>query len=337
MTRDAVRIAAVDMGSNTTRLLVADVQRDSGGRLVHRPVERATTITRLAEGVDARGILLPVPVTRVRAALTEYRRRARELGAVFVLAAATSAVRDADNGEAFLGEVEHGFGFRAVLLDGTQEAEATWAGVTSDPRTAERAAASRGLLVDVGGGSTEVLLTDGGAIVDRHSFQLGSVRLTERFLEDAGDPPGTAALERARGHVRGELASRFPAPQPVQLPIAVAGTATTVSAILLDRASYEPDLVHGFRFSAEQLDSVTSRLASLPLERRRAARGLEPARAPVILGGLVVLSEVLRHFAVRSVETSERDILDGIALMAGRIALDEGIEELPEPFGRTVC
>lgn len=339
--RERVRIAAVDMGSNTTRLIVADVERTDAGVTTHEVVERRSTITRLAEGVDARGILLPVPITRVRNALIEYRQLAREHGAVFVLATATSAVRDADNGEAFLGEVEHGFGFRATLLDGTQEAEATWAGVTSDPEMATRAAHGRGLLVDIGGGSTEVLLTERGEIVDRHSFQLGSVRITERFLADGGDaallPAHSEAIERARAHIRAELAERFPTVDDVDLPIAVAGTATTVSAILIDRPTYDPELVHGFRFTREQLSGVWLRLAELPLAERREVRGLEPERAAVIVGGLLVLDEVMRHFDLPHVETSERDILDGIALMAGRIALDEGITELPEPFGRTVC
>lgn len=334
---DAVRVAAIDMGSNTTRVVVADVRRRSDGSLEHGVLERDSRITRLAEGVDARGILLPVAISRTRAALVEYRQLARDLGAVFVLATATSAVRDADNGEAFLGEVEHGFGFRALLLDGHQEAETTWAGVTSDPALAARAADAAGLLVDIGGGSTEVLLTDGGSIVDRHSFQLGSVRLTERYLSDVGDPPAPAALHRARERARSELEARFPDPPAIELALAVAGTATTVSAIILDRPTYEPELVHGFRFTRTELDGVIDRLAALPLARRRMVRGLEPERAPVILGGMLVLSEVLRHFELEEVETSERDILDGAVLMAGRIAMEEGLEELPEPFGRTVC
>lgn len=334
---DAVRVAAIDMGSNTTRVVVADVRRRSDGSLEHEVLERDSRITRLAEGVDARGILLPVAISRTRGALVEYRQLARDLGAVFVLATATSAVRDADNGEAFLGEVEHGFGFRALLLDGHQEAETTWAGVTSDPALAARAADAAGLLVDIGGGSTEVLLTDGGSIVDRHSFQLGSVRLTERYLADADDPPAPAALHRARERARSELEARFPDPPAIELALAVAGTATTVSAIMLDRPTYEPELVHGFRFTRAELDGVIDRLAALPLARRRMVRGLEPERAPVILGGMLVLSEVLRHFELEEVETSERDILDGAVLMAGRIAMDEGLEELPEPFGRTVC
>ncbi|MCW2924101.1 MAG: Ppx/GppA family phosphatase [Thermoleophilia bacterium] len=334
---DTVRIAAVDMGSNTTRLVVADVHRADDGTLTHDVVLRRSTVTRLAEGVDRRGILLPEPITRVRNALVEFRRLAREHGAVFVLATATSAVRDADNGEAFLGEVEHGFGFRAQLLDGTEEAEATWAGVTSDPATAARAAVAHGLLVDVGGGSTEVVLTEHGRITDRHSFQLGSVRLTERFLADAGDPPSADAIEAARASVRAELVDRFEHPGAVELPIAVAGTATTVSAILVGRAEYAPELVHGYRFTAAQLEDVIARLAGMPLEQRRGVVGLEPARAGVIVGGLLVLAEVLAHFGIDEVETSEFDILDGIALMAGRIALDEGIDEMPQPFGRTVC
>jgi exopolyphosphatase/guanosine-5'-triphosphate,3'-diphosphate pyrophosphatase len=335
--RDRVRIAAVDMGSNTTRLVVADVVRDEAGVLTHEVLERRSTITRLAEGVDARGILLPVPITRVRAALTEYRAVARELGAVFVLATATSAVRDADNGEAFLGEVEHGFGFRATLLDGRQEADATWAGVTSDPSLARRALAEPGLLVDIGGGSTEVVLADAGVIVDRHSFQLGSVRVTERFLGLETGPPDPADIERARAHVRAELIERFPSPTPRGLALGVAGTATTVSAILLGKQTYQPDLVHGFRFTRGELGRIVELLATCPLDKRRRVVGLEPERAPVIVGGLLVLDELMAHFGLDELETSERDILDGIALMAGRIALDEGIEELPEPFGRTVC
>ncbi|MBC7460425.1 MAG: hypothetical protein H7287_03595 [Thermoleophilia bacterium] len=334
---DEVRIAAVDMGSNTTRLIVADVTRHADGSLTHETIVRRSTITRLAEGVDRRGILLPEPITRVRIALTESRRLAREHGAVFVLATATSALRDPANREAFLGEVERAFAFRATELTGTEEATATWQGVTSDTDTAARAAQGTGLLIDIGGGSTEILLSERGAIVDRHSFQLGSVRITERFLADAGDPPNAASLAAARAYVRELLAERFPDPQTPDLALGVAGTCTTVAAMLLDRDEYDPELVHGFRFTPDQLEACIAQLASLPLEQRQQVRGLEPQRAPVILGGLLVLAEALPHFGIAQVETSERDILDGIALMAGRIALDEGIDEMLEAFGNTVC
>jgi exopolyphosphatase/guanosine-5'-triphosphate,3'-diphosphate pyrophosphatase len=334
---ETVRIAAVDMGSNTTRLIVADVTRHESGSLTHETVLRRSTITRLAEGVDKRGILLPAPITRVRIALTEYRKLAREHGAVFVLATATSAVRDADNGEAFLGEVEHAFAFRATELTGIEEATATWQGVTSDASTAARAATGTGWLIDIGGGSTEILLTRGGEIVDRHSFQLGSVRITERFLAEVGDPPSAASLAAARAYVRELLAERFPAPQRPDLALGVAGTCTTVAAMLLDRDAYDPELVHGYRFTPDQLEACIAQLTALPLEQRQQVRGLEPQRAPVILGGLLVLAEALPHFAISEIETSERDILDGIALMAGRIALDEGITDMPEAFGNTVC
>lgn len=328
-----VRVAGVDMGSNTTRLIVADVERDASGGVVHEPIVRRTTITRLAEGVDSRGILLPEPITRVRNALIEYRREARELGAVFVLATATSAVRDADNGEAFLGEVEHGFAFRAELLSGEQEAAATWDGVTSDPELAKRTAAGTGLLVDIGGGSAEILLSDRGDVTDVHSFQLGGVRLTERFLH--GDPPSAAQLDTAREAARTELAARFPEPRTPDLAIAVAGVATTVSSILL--GAYDPERVHGYAYGPSELAGVVDRLASMPLAEREQVPGLEPKRAPVILGGLVILQAVLEHFAIDEIVTSERDILDGVVRMAGGIALDEGIDEMPQPFGATVC
>lgn len=335
-TPQRVRVAAVDMGSNTTRLIVADVERDADGTVRHEPLVRRTTITQLAEGVDTRGILLPAPITRVRNALIDYRREARELGAVFVLATATSAVRDADNGEAFLGEVEHGFAFRAELLSGEQEAEATWEGVTSDADTARRAAAGTGWLIDIGGGSTEILLSAHGEIVDRHSFQLGSVRLTERFLGEQ-DPPTAHSLAAARDAAREEIAARFPDPVRPDLAIAVAGTATTVSAIQLGLATYDPEQVHGHAFSPAELGGVVECLAQVPTAERAQIDGLEPKRAGVILGGLVVLQAALEHFSIDSVETSERDILDGIVRMAGRIALDEGIDEMPQAFGRTVC
>lgn len=334
---DTVRIAAVDMGSNTTRLIVADVTRHADGSVTHETILRRSTITRLAEGVDQRGILLPAPITRVRIALTEYRRLAREHGAVFVLATATSAVRDADNGEAFLGEVEHAFAFRATELSGTEEATATWQGVTSDTDTAARAARGTGFLIDIGGGSTEILLSERGALVDRHSFQLGSVRITERFLAAAGDPPSAESLAASRAYVRELLAERFPDARRPDLALGVAGTCTTVSAMLLDRDEYDSDLVHGFRFTPDQLEACIAKLAALPLEQRQQVRGLEPLRAPVILGGLLVLAEALPHFGITEIETSERDILDGIALMAGLIALDEGIDEMPQAFGNTVC
>jgi exopolyphosphatase/guanosine-5'-triphosphate,3'-diphosphate pyrophosphatase len=323
------------MGSNTTRLLVADVTRHADGRVTHEPIEARTTITRLAEGVDTRRMLLPVAITRTRNALVEYRAAARELGAVFVLATATSAVRDADNGEAFLGEVEHGFGFRARLLEGDDEAAWTWRGVTSDPDLAERVATGRCMLLDIGGGSTELVFTDGGTLDERDSLQLGSVRLTERCLPS--DPPTADEVARARAHARGIVAERFPQPGAIDLAVGVAGTVTTVVTVRDGIDPWDPTRVHGAVLRLAEVEQVLERLAALPQAERAAVAGLEPGRAPVIVGGLLVLASTLEHLGLDAITVSVRDILDGIVLAAGEVALDEGIVELPEPFGRTVC
>ena len=168
------RVAAVDLGTNSTRLLVADVERENVSEIVRR-----LQITRLGEGVDGRRRLLPLPIARVRNTLADYRRELEGLGAERTLAIATSAVRDAENGEAFLGEVEWSYGFTTQLLSGHDEALMTFRGVTAgraiDPDT---------LIVDVGGGSTELVLGGPDGVSFHTSLELGCVRMTERFGDD---------------------------------------------------------------------------------------------------------------------------------------------------------
>src|SRR5918995_6508046 len=183
-----MRVAALDLGTNTTRLLVADVV---DGRV--EEVERRLTITRLGEGVDRRRRLLPLPIARVRNCLADYRRTAEALGAERTLAVATSAVRDAENGEAFLGEVEWSYGFDTRLLSGHEEALLTFRGVS-----AGREVADGTLVVDVGGGSTELVLGGPAGVAWHDSLDLGCVRLTERFLRS--DPPAAEELEACRNH-----------------------------------------------------------------------------------------------------------------------------------------
>src|SRR5215475_10449002 len=180
-----MRVAAIDLGTNTTRLLVGDVVDGCVD-----PVVRRSTITRLGEGVDARRRLLPFPIARVRNCLSDYRRELEQLGAERVLAVGTSAVRDAENGEAFLGEIEWSYGFATRLVTGEEEADLTRRGV-ADGRGLENGT----LVLDVGGGSTE-LITAG----DRVSVDVGSVRLTERHL--GSDPPSSAELAAAAEDVR---------------------------------------------------------------------------------------------------------------------------------------
>ena len=293
-----MRVAAVDLGTNSTRLLVADVD---DGRV--EEVARDSQITRLGEGVDERRKLLPLPVARVRNVLSEYRREVERLGAERVLTIGTSAVRDAENGEAFLGEIEWSYGFTTRLLSGEEEAELTRRGVANG-----RAVGDETVVLDVGGGSTELITAR-----DRVSLELGCVRLTERHLRS--DPPANEELDDAARAVREALPDWSP-----RDAIGVAGTVTSLAA--LELGEYDPEQTHGYRLSGESVERQLERLASLPLAERRELPGLEPERAPVIVAGALIVREFLDRYGLDGIEVSERDLLHGVALEAA---------ELPEP------
>ena len=251
---------------------------------------KRTRITRLGEGVDTRQQLLPVPIARVRNCLTEYRRELESLGAERTLLVATSAVRDAENGEAFLGEIEWSYGFTTRLLSGDEEAELTLRGVgeTGDST----------VVVDIGGGSTELIGSD-----RRVSLDIGSVRLTERHLPS--DPPTETELEACAAAVRSVLPD---GPRP-ERAIGVAGTVTSLAALDLGARGVRP----GAR-PRSRADPRRRPAAAVPARRHaagRAARGpaLDPDRAPVIVAGAVILREVLAHLGLEEIEASERDIL----------------------------
>ena len=299
------RVAAVDLGTNSTRLLVADVE---GDRL--EEVTRRLTITRLGEGVDERRRLLPVPVARVRNCLAEYRRELEELGAERTLAIATSAVRDAENGEAFLGEIEWSYGFTTRLLTGEEEAAMMIRGVT-----AGRPPLDDVLVVDIGGGSTELVLARDGAVASATSLDVGCVRITERFL--GSDPPTPPELAAAGAYVRSLLPELN-----VSSAIGVAGTVTTMATLDLGDAEYDPARTHGHRVSLSSVETQLERLAALTNAERLEVPGIEPGRAPVIVAGLVVLREVMTAYRLTEIEVSERDVLHGAAFAAA---------ELPEP------
>ena len=286
-----MRVAAVDLGTNTTRLLVADVEN---GHL--EELHRESRITRLGEGVDARRRLLPVPVARVRNVLSDYRRTLESLGAERTLAVATSAVRDAENGEAFLGEVEWSYGFTTQLVSGDEEAELTRRGVDPSPGT---------LVLDIGGGSTELVLDDFHV-----SLPMGSVRFTERYGED---------VARIENEARGLLPDISP-----ESAIGVAGTVVQLAALL------QSDRLTRAR-AREQLD----RLAAMSVAERRGLPRMEPDRAPVIVAGAAILVAALDAYDLDSIEVSERDILDGIALAAA--ALPAPVEGDAPPGAYTCC
>lgn len=303
-----MRVAAVDQGTNTTRLLVADVE---DGEL--EEVSKRLEITRLGEGVDSRRRLLPLPITRVRNVLTDYRREAEQLGAERVLLVATSAVRDAENGEAFLGEIEWSFGFVTRLLSGDEEAELTFRGA------AGRRVGST-LVIDPGGGSTEFVVGEAGAIRSRASVDVGSVRLTERFGED---------VEAIAEHVRSVL----PPPIEADQVVGVAGTITTLAALDLGLAEPEGLGTNGHRLTVEAVRAQRERLAGLTLAERRELPGLHPKRAEVIVAGAVLVEWILDRFG--EIEVSERDILHGAALEAAK--LPAPVEGDAPPGAYTCC
>ena len=293
------RVAAIDLGTNSTRLLVADVKDARVDEVVRRSV-----VTRLGEGVDARRRLLPTPIARTRNTLADFRRELEELGAERTLAVATSAVRDAENGEAFLGEVEWSYGFKTRLLSGDEEAELTRRGVGAlDEGT---------LLLDVGGGSTELSTPR-----FRVSLDIGSVRLTERFLRS--DPPTAGELDQASAAVR-ELLPEL----DVSSAIGVAGTVGQLAAL-----AETDELTRG------EVDRLTSELAALPLAERERVPRLDPKRAPVIVAGAIVVREVLARYGLERLQFSVHDILDGAALEAAELPDEE--EGAAPPGAHTCC
>jgi exopolyphosphatase / guanosine-5'-triphosphate,3'-diphosphate pyrophosphatase len=310
------RVGVVDLGTNSTRLLVADVE-DSSVSEVNRHLE----ITRLGEGVDAREQLLPQAIARVRNVLVDYRRTIEELGAERTLAFATSAVRDAENGEAFLGEVEWSYGFATRLLSGHEEALLTFHGVAADRELTDAT-----LVVDVGGGSTELILGGPDGVSFHESFGLGCVRLSERF---PSDPEGAGV------YVRAALDNGVPERLEARTAIGVAGTVTQLATLDLGLEREEPELVHGHRMSAETIAGQVEQLAAMPVEEIRRLRGMHPARAPVIVAGAVVVHEVLFHFGLAELEVSERDIMHGAALAAA--AMLEPTEGDAPPGAFTCC
>jgi exopolyphosphatase / guanosine-5'-triphosphate,3'-diphosphate pyrophosphatase len=319
------RVAAIDLGTNSTRLLVADVE---DGRI--RELERDMRVTRLGEGVDERRRLLPVPIARVRNVLSDYRRLLESLGAERALAIATSAVRDAENGEAFLGEIEWSYGFSTQLLSGLDEALMTFRGVT-----AERGLARGTVILDIGGGSTELVFGGPDGVRWHASLDVGSVRLTERHLPS--DPPTADELAACAAAVRSLLGERVPEEvrEEATAVVGVAGTITSLAALDLGLDEYDRERVHGHVLHADDLERQLERLAAAPVAERRRIRPLDPERAPVIVAGAVIAREALSFFGVDALEVSERDILDGAALAAAELPQKE--EGAAPPGAYTCC
>jgi exopolyphosphatase/guanosine-5'-triphosphate,3'-diphosphate pyrophosphatase len=309
-----VRVAVVDIGTNSTRLLVADVTPSADGATPRvTELDRRSVVTRLGHGVDATGALHDEAVERVVAVLAEYRAAIDELGAERTVAVLTSAVRDAANGPEFAARVRDEFGFDARTLPGSEEARLTFLGATSE-RAAD--APSPVVVIDIGGGSTEFVVGEGGEPTFHVSTQSGAVRQSERHLHS--DPPAPAELEAMRAQVRSIIESAVPADvrASTRAAIAVAGTATSLAAIDQILEPYDPARVHGYVLTLERAREALRKLAGMTEEERRHVPGLHPARAPTIVAGATHLVEALEAFKLDSTEVSEHDILRGAALEA---------------------
>jgi exopolyphosphatase/guanosine-5'-triphosphate,3'-diphosphate pyrophosphatase len=303
-----VKVAVVDVGTNSTRLLVAEV-RD--GRV--RELDRRTIVTRLGEGVDAAGRLGEAAMERVFEACAAYRKAVDEAGAERVVAMLTSAVRDAANGAELERELDRRFGFEAQTISGEREARLTYLGATS-----ARHHAAPTLVLDIGGGSTEVVVGQGDSVQFFVSTQLGSVRHTERHIHT--DPPTAAELEACRAAARAELEAAVPRAvrEQVNQGIAVAGTPTSFAAIELALDPYDPERVEGHHLALAACERILGELAALTLAQRRLVTGLHSDRAPTIVAGGTILVEAMRLFDLDEIEVSERDILHGAALEASK-------------------
>ena len=286
-------VAVIDIGTNTTRLLVAE--RDGAGDVVE--LERRTVITRLGQGVDSTGRLADEAMDRVAEAIASYREIIDRVGAQRIVAVATSAMRDAENGPEFRDYLKKKFGVDARTISGDEEARLTFLGATAG-RNDERET----VVIDIGGGSTEYVAGRPGQEPGFHtSTQMGSVRHTERFLHT--DPPKPEELQALAEDVRTIVPD-----VSAEHAIAVAGTATSLAAI--DGA----EDVHGYRLNLGALERITAMLAGMPLEDRRNVKGLHPDRAPTIVAGAVILTESARSLGMDEVEVSDRDLLHGAAV-----------------------
>jgi exopolyphosphatase/guanosine-5'-triphosphate,3'-diphosphate pyrophosphatase len=307
-----VRIAIVDVGTNTTRLFVADVS----GRRLTAELHRESRVTRLGSGVDTSGNLADEAIEREHGVLADYAAKLGELGAERTVAVMTSAVRDAGNGRAFAQEVAGRYGFDVRVLSGDEEAALTYRGATDElPPGGEEEL----LVLDIGGGSTELVIGSGPTPDFHVSTQAGVVRQADRHI--AGDAPSDAELQAFAADVRQVLGAAVPPPRRhgVQRAIAVAGTPTSLAAIAQSLDPYDPARVHGYRLTARELEAILARLRQMPLEERRRVPGLHPDRAITIIPGIVILAEVMALFELAAVTVSEHDILRGAALSyAGR-------------------
>ncbi len=342
-----MRVAVVDIGTNSTRLLIADVEPgglgaaarpEDGGDGTTEPARagggdpgqagsgsppprasngvavtdlvRLSRVTRLGAGVDSGGTLSPEAVARTCGVLADYRRLIDEHRCERNLAVLTSAVRDARDGPQFTARVREEFGLDARTLLGDEEAQLTFLGAMSDREPNPEPT----VVIDIGGGSTEFIVGHDHSAGFHTSLQAGVVRMSERHIHS--DPPAPTELQNLARDTRAIFLEGLPPEEraPVTSGIAVAGTATSAAAIDQELEPYDPARVHRYELLLATVELLLARLADINEEQRRHVVGLHPDRAPTIVAGMVLLAEAMRVFELEAVEVSEHDILRGGAL-----------------------
>ncbi|MCW3000548.1 MAG: Ppx/GppA phosphatase [Solirubrobacterales bacterium] len=314
-----MRVSVVDIGTNSTRLLIADVTPEGGVT----ELERHSTVTRLGQGVDTAGALAPEAMERVFATLRTYRGLidGHDAGARTV-AVLTSAVRDAANGEAFTARVRDDLHLDARTITGEEEAQLTFLGATA---SRDASAPTPVAVIDIGGGSTEIVVGERGTVAFHVSTQAGVVRQSERHIHH--DPPAGDELIATAEDVRAIFALGVPEAvrASVRAGVAVAGTATSCAAIAQALEPYDPARVHGYRLSRAECERILARLAGMDEAERRTVPGLHPDRAPTIVPGVLMLIEAMRLLGLDDVQVSEHDILRGAALRLAQTAETDGL------------
>ncbi|GAA1738909.1 Ppx/GppA phosphatase family protein [Aeromicrobium alkaliterrae] len=303
------RVAAIDCGTNSIRLLVTDLGPDGSAKDLIREMR----VVRLGEGVDRTGRLDPAAIERTVTVTREYALTIGEMGVDVTRFCATSAARDAENADEFRAAITEVLGVEPEILTGDAEARASFLGATAE------LGPEPSLVVDIGGGSTELVRGEAGQIVSAISLDIGSVRLTERFL--ANDPPSITEITDLVDHLDALLAPAVAGWEPVTRFIGVAGTVTTVAAHALQLSTYDSERIHGARLPIDQVREACLSLVQMPVADRRHLPFMHPGRADVIGAGALILDRLLEvaPLATGEVLVSERDILDGIARSAATV------------------
>jgi exopolyphosphatase/guanosine-5'-triphosphate,3'-diphosphate pyrophosphatase len=301
------RVAAIDCGTNSLRLLVADIDPERS-RLVD--LDRQMKIVRLGEGVDRTGRLGAAALDRTMAALQDYAEVIGRLSPDGVRMVATSATRDAENSQEFTHRVKEILGVAPEVLTGEEEARLSFTGATRE-LTAE--CAGPFLAVDIGGGSTEFVLGDAEGITGERSVNIGCVRMTERHLH--GDPPSPAEVAAATVDIDAALGLAAASVEVRQANtfVGLAGSVTTVAGIALGLAEYDSARIHHSRVAAGRVHEIATQLLSQTRARRAAIGVMHPGRVDVIGAGALILDRIMTRFGFAEVLVSEHDILDGIA------------------------